>query len=142
MSCHRSVGGAGAPPRRLQVCRSRFRRCRAGGPCPARRARIPLPSAPPTESPLYRLADACYDEVKGRWEEGAGWEVVRELMAAAGDPALLPGTIGVVQTYGHMLDWHPHVHAIATRGGWDGEGRFVPMPFVSTAAAEQSDATR
>jgi len=59
------------------------------------------------------------------------------LMAAAGDPALRPGMIGVVQTYGDMLDWHPHVHAIATRGGWDGEGRFVPMPFVSTAAAEQ-----
>ena len=23
----------------------------------------------PQESPLYRLVDACYDEVKGRWEE-------------------------------------------------------------------------
>lgn len=35
-----------------------------------------------------------------------------------------------------MLGWHPHVHAIATRGGWDAEGKFVPMPFVSTVAAE------
>ena len=68
----------------------------------------------------------------------AGWEVVRELMATAvGDPALRPGMVGVVQTWGDMLDWHPHVHAIGTRGGWDAEGRFVPMPFVSTAAAEK-----
>jgi hypothetical protein len=67
-----------------------------------------------------------------------GWEVVRELMAAAvGDPAFRAGMVGVVQTWGDRLDWHPHVHAIATRGGWDAEGRFVPMPFVSTAAAEK-----
>lgn len=65
-----------------------------------------------------------------------GWEVVRELMAlAVGDPALRPGMVAVVQTLGDMLDWHPHV--IATRGGWDGEGTFMPMPFMSTAAAEQ-----
>ena len=29
------------------------------------------------------------------------------------------------------------MHAIATRGGWDAEGGFVPMPFVSTIAAER-----
>ena len=68
----------------------------------------------------------------------AGWEVVRELMAAAlGDPSFRPGMVAVVQTHGDRLDWHPHVHAIATRGGWDAEGGFVPMPFVSTTAAER-----
>jgi hypothetical protein len=68
----------------------------------------------------------------------AGWEVVRELMASAvGDPAFRPGMVAVVQTHGDMLGWPPHVHAIATRGGWDAEGQFVPMSFVSTAAAEQ-----
>jgi hypothetical protein len=36
-----------------------------------------------------------------------------------------------------MLGWHPHVHAIATRGGWDAEGCFMPMAFVSTTAAER-----
>lgn len=68
----------------------------------------------------------------------AGWEVVRELMATAvGDPTFQPGMVAVVQTYGDRLDWHPHVHAMATRGGWDAEGRFVSMPFVSTVAAER-----
>jgi hypothetical protein len=36
-----------------------------------------------------------------------------------------------------MLDWHPHVHAIATKGGWGAGGSFVPIPFVSTVAAER-----
>ena len=57
----------------------------------------------------------------------AGWEVVRELMATAvDDPTFQPGMVAVVQTYGDRLDWHPHVHAIATRGGWGAEERFVP----------------
>jgi len=64
--------------------------------------------------------------------------VVRELMTTAvGDPTFRPGMVAVVQTHGDMLGWHPHVHAIATRGGWDTEGSFVPMPFVSTTAAER-----
>ena len=42
-----------------------------------------------------------------------------------------------MQTWGDMLDWHPYVHAIVTRGGWDAEVRLVPMPSVSTAAAEK-----
>ena len=68
----------------------------------------------------------------------AGWEVVSELMASAiGDPTFRPGMVAVVQTHGDMLGWHPHVHALATRGGWDREGRHLPMPFVSTAAAEK-----
>jgi len=45
--------------------------------------------------------------------------------------------VAVVQTYGDRLDWHPHVHAMATRGGWDAEGRFVSIPFVSTVAVER-----
>jgi hypothetical protein len=35
------------------------------------------------------------------------------------------------------LDHLARTPAIATRGGWGHEGRFVPMPLVSTAAAEQ-----
>jgi hypothetical protein len=68
----------------------------------------------------------------------AGWEVVRELMAVAvGEPPLRPEMVAVVQTHGDMLGWRPHVHAIATRGGWEAEGTFAPMPFVNTAAAER-----
>ena len=68
----------------------------------------------------------------------AGWQVVSELMrVATGDADLQPGMVAVIQTSGDLLGWHPHVHAIASRGGWDREGRWVPVPFVDTVAAER-----
>ena len=68
----------------------------------------------------------------------AAWEVVRELMATAvGDPGLRPGMVSVVHTHGDMLGWHPHVHAIASRGGWAADGSFTPVPFVDATGAEQ-----
>ena len=34
------------------------------------------------------------------------------------------------------LRWHPHIHAIASRGGWDRAGAWRPVPWVDTHAAE------
>jgi hypothetical protein len=31
----------------------------------------------------------------------------------------------------------PHVHALVTRGGWTASGEWVPVPYVSSSAAEQ-----
>ena len=31
--------------------------------------------------------------------------------------------------------WHPHVHALVTRGGWDHGGEWSPVPFVDGEAA-------
>ena len=33
-----------------------------------------------------------------------------------------PGVVSVVQTFGDRADFHPHVHALITRGGWTGSG--------------------
>ena len=43
----------------------------------------------------------------------------------------------MVQTHGDILGWHPHVHTIASRGGWAADGSFTPVPFVDAKAAEQ-----
>jgi hypothetical protein len=43
--------------------------------------------------------------------------------------------IAVVQTFGDDLTWHPHVHALVTRGGWDRDGQWAPVPFVDGEAA-------
>jgi len=51
-----------------------------------------------------------------------------------GEP-LLPGMIAVVQTFGDDLSWHPHVHALVTRGGWNRAGQWVGVPFVDGEAA-------
>ena len=40
------------------------------------------------------------------------------------------------ETAGDLLEWHPHVHAIASRGGWDRDDRWIPMPYLHTRAAE------
>jgi hypothetical protein len=67
----------------------------------------------------------------------AAYDAAREMIAAAsadGDP-LGPGMIAVVQTFGDELGWHPHVHALVTRGGWDQDGQWAPVPFVNGEAA-------
>ena len=68
----------------------------------------------------------------------AAWQTVRELMvAAADDQAFRPGMVAVVQTFGDQLNMHPHVHALVTRGGWAGDGTWLPMPYVSATATEE-----
>ncbi|HQT95522.1 MAG TPA: transposase [Thermoanaerobaculaceae bacterium] len=42
--------------------------------------------------------------------------------------------IGVVQTFGDDHCWHPHLHALVTRGGWDRVGQWAPVPFVDGEA--------
>jgi len=44
--------------------------------------------------------------------------------------------VAAVHTAASDLRWHPHIHAIASRGGWDQEGVWHPVPFVDTRAAE------
>lgn len=59
----------------------------------------------------------------------AAWETVRALMAeAAGEPGVRPGMVVVPQTFGNSVNAHPHVHAIASRGGWTKKGTWVPIP--------------
>ena len=54
----------------------------------------------------------------------AAWETVLELMVAAvGDADFRPGMVAVVQTAGDLANWHPHVHALVSRGGWTQETR-------------------
>ena len=66
----------------------------------------------------------------------AAYEVVRELIAeGAGEPTARPGMIAVVQTFGDALTWNPHVHALVTRGGWNHEGAWTPLPYVDQSAA-------
>jgi hypothetical protein len=69
----------------------------------------------------------------------AAWDTVRELMAAAVEEVegFATGMVAAVQTAGDALGLHPHVHAIAPRGGWDREGAWVPVPLVDTDAAER-----
>jgi len=67
----------------------------------------------------------------------AAWETVLELMSAAvRDEGMRPGMVVVVQTAGDLANWHPHVHALVSRGGWTQGGEWVPVAFVDEHAAE------
>ena len=68
----------------------------------------------------------------------AGFETVQELMieAVGGDQSFPTGMVAVIQTAGDLLEWNPHVHAIAARGGWNRDGSWVPLPYIDTKAAE------
>jgi len=68
----------------------------------------------------------------------AAWETARELMAAAaGDETLRPGMVAVVQTAGDLGAWHPHVHALLSRGGWTRAGEWVAVPYVDEHAVPE-----
>ena len=67
----------------------------------------------------------------------AAWETVLELMCAAvGDRGMRPGMVAVVQTAGDLGNWHPHVHALVSRGGWTRGGEWIPIAFVDEHSAE------
>jgi hypothetical protein len=67
----------------------------------------------------------------------AAYETAREMIAVASPTGedISPGMVAVVQTFGDDLSWHPYVHALVTRGGWDRGGQWTPVPFVDGEAA-------
>jgi hypothetical protein len=67
----------------------------------------------------------------------AAWYTAEEMIrAAAADDELQPGMVVVVQTAGDLANWHPHVHALVSRGGWTRDWRWVGVPYVDEHAAE------
>jgi Putative transposase len=45
--------------------------------------------------------------------------------------------LSVVQTFGDRVNFHPHVHVLASRGGWTASGEWIPVPYVDEGAAER-----
>ena len=58
------------------------------------------------------------------------------MVAATGEESLRPGMVAVVQTAGDLANWHPHVHALVSRGGWARDWEWVPLAYVDESAAE------
>jgi hypothetical protein len=56
----------------------------------------------------------------------AAWETVAELVAEAAGNAVRPGMVTALHTASSDLRWHPHVHVLASRGGWDRDGTWRP----------------
>ena len=69
----------------------------------------------------------------------AAFETVQEMMAEAaiGSVGLRTGMVAVLANSGDLLNLHPYVHALVPRGGWDGEGVWVPVPYLDQDLAER-----
>ncbi len=48
-----------------------------------------------------------------------------------------PGVVSVAQSFSDRANFHPHVHALVSRGGWTACGEWIPLPYVDEAAAEK-----
>jgi len=57
------------------------------------------------------------------------YRIIDEFYAEAAGRPLHTGMVIAHQTFGDMLRWNPHFHAIVLEGGFDDEGTFFFIPF-------------
>jgi hypothetical protein len=57
------------------------------------------------------------------------YNILRDFYQEAASRPLLTGMVIAHQTFGDMLRWNPHFHAIVLEGGFDDEGTFFYIPF-------------
>ncbi|MFQ5904453.1 MAG: transposase [Candidatus Binatia bacterium] len=56
-------------------------------------------------------------------------DVVKEFFQAVlPDAEATPGAVVAIQTFGELLNIHPHLHVLASDGGFDPEGNFYQLP--------------
>lgn len=56
--------------------------------------------------------------------------------AACKDPKAVPGIIIAIQTYGDLVNFHPHLHALVTDGAFTPKGWFVAFPKIDLVVLE------
>jgi hypothetical protein len=66
----------------------------------------------------------------------AAWQTVLEMMVSAAGEQIRPGMVAVIQTFGSTINFHPHIHALVSRGGWTEGGQWIAVPWVDANAAE------
>ena len=62
--------------------------------------------------------------------------------AEAAGRGVRPGMVATVHTATSGLLWSPHVHAIASRGGWDSDGAGHPVPYRNLQGPGPAGAVR
>jgi hypothetical protein len=61
------------------------------------------------------------------------WQTVLEVQRAGlGRRDVVPGMVGVIHTFGQLVHFHPHIHAIVTDGAFTPDGAFISMPVTDT----------
>ncbi len=50
-----------------------------------------------------------------------------------------PGMVAGIQTFGELVHFHPHIHAIVTDGGFTPGGTFICLPRINTRNGKTGD---
>jgi hypothetical protein len=81
-----------------------------------------------------RLRLYCrYDRrLLGELCRAAAHTLITVYRAASGRPDAVPGMVGTIQTFGQLIHWHPHIHALVTEGVFLPEGTFLPLPKLAS----------
>jgi putative transposase/transposase-like zinc-binding protein len=56
--------------------------------------------------------------------------------AACKDQRAIPGIITAIQTYGDLVNFHPHLHTLVTEGAFSPTGWFLTLPKIDLIALE------
>jgi len=68
----------------------------------------------------------------------AAWETVRDVYALEVDSdSGVPAMIGAVQSFGSLINWNSHVHAVIPEGVFTESGQFVHIPDIFKNRAEE-----
>ncbi|MGH7408949.1 MAG: IS91 family transposase, partial [Candidatus Methylomirabilales bacterium] len=68
----------------------------------------------------------------------AAYAALREVVQRElGRRDVVPGFVGVVQTFGSFLNWQPHLHGLISEGGFTRDGEFVTLWHLDTDAVEK-----
>lgn len=58
----------------------------------------------------------------------AAYETIKDLLQIAADTRrAMPGAVACIQSYGNLLDWHPHMHLLISWGLFTQDGTFFPV---------------
>ena len=59
------------------------------------------------------------------------WQTVLEVYRAVLDRQdVTPGMIAAIHTFGEVVHWHPHLHALVTDGALAPDATFIPLPVL------------
>ncbi len=66
------------------------------------------------------------------------WKTVRDLYRAGlRDRHAVPGMVVSIQTYGDLVNWQPHLHALVGAGVFDRQGEFTALALPPAGVAEE-----
>jgi len=61
------------------------------------------------------------------------WQTIKEFFGECLPEGTVPGAVISIQTWGDMAaNFHPHLHGLVTKGGFDERGTFHPLPWIDT----------